>query len=220
MITAGIDQTLEDEDIVSRITYGEIGLFELLIRRYNPYLYKVGRSYGFNHQDTEDLMQESFIDSYQHLAQLENKAAFRFWLLKIMLNKCNKKSRTLTFQRNVSTDVLYLNDIPMFSGERDGDATSIIDKREIGALIEKALMRVPLDYRLVFTMREMNGFNVEETAKALNISSVNVRVRLNRAKALLRKEIEKVYSSEELFPFNLIYCDQVVSNVMGKITGS
>ena len=87
----------------------------------------------------------------------------------------------------------------------------------IGFVIENALQNVPIDYRLVFSMREMNGLNIAETAEALNISDTNVKVRLNRAKALLRKEIEKSYSRQEIFEFNLIYCDAITSAVMRKI---
>ena len=56
-----------------------------------------------------------------------------------------------------------------------------------------------------------------ETADALNISEANVKVRLNRAKTMLRKEIEKTYTAEDIFEFNLIYCDAMTNNVMNKI---
>jgi hypothetical protein len=58
---------------------------------------------------------------------------------------------------------------------------------------------------------------VKETAEALNISEANVKVRLNRAKAMLRKEVKKSYSAEEIFEFNLIYCDIMVEKVMNRI---
>ncbi len=59
--------------------------------------------------------------------------------------------------------------------------------------------------------------SVLETAKALHITEANVKVRLNRAKAMLKKEIEKIYSAEEIFQFNRIYCDKIVAKVMEKI---
>jgi DNA-binding Lrp family transcriptional regulator len=79
------------------------------------------------------------------------------------------------------------------------------------------LLNIPEDYRIVFSLREMSGLNVSETAEALNISEANVKVRLNRAKSMLRKEIEKTYTPQEIFEFNLIYCDTMVENVMKKI---
>jgi RNA polymerase sigma-70 factor (ECF subfamily) len=78
---------------------------------------------------------------------------------------------------------------------------------------------VPLDYRIVFSLREINGLNVCETAGVLSISEVNVKVRLNRAKAMLRKEIEKSYTAEDIFDFNLKYCDAITGRVMNKLTG-
>ena len=67
-------------------------------------------------------------------------------------------------------------------------------------------------------MREMNGLNVYETAQTLDISEANVKMRLNRAKTMLRKEIEKSYSRQEIFEFNLLYCDAMVERVMQTIT--
>jgi DNA-directed RNA polymerase specialized sigma24 family protein len=52
---------LSEAELIDRIKNGDLAVFEVLIRRYNPYLYKVGRSYRFNHQDVEDLMQETFL---------------------------------------------------------------------------------------------------------------------------------------------------------------
>ena len=76
---------------------------------------------------------------------------------------------------------------------------------------------LPIDYRFVFSLRELNGMSVHEIAKALHITETNVKVRLNRAKAMLRKEVEKMYTPEEIFQFNHIYCDKIVEQVMERI---
>lgn len=100
---------------------------------------------------------------------------------------------------------------------RSNDTDKIYQNRELGRVIETALEKIPLDYRLVFTMRNINGLNVAETAAVLNISEANVKVRLNRAKAMLKKQIEKTYSPDEIFEFNLVYCDAMVDRVMKVI---
>ncbi len=79
-------QQYSDPEIIRQILAGNTALFEIIIRRYNPYLYKVGRSYGFNHQDTEDLMQETFINSYVNLKQFAERSSFKTWLITIMLH--------------------------------------------------------------------------------------------------------------------------------------
>src|SRR5690606_20317785 len=91
--------------------------------------------------------------------------------------------------------------------------------KELGNVLEQALNHIPEDYRIVFTLRELNGLSVAETQAALALSESNVKVRLNRARKLLRTEIEKMYSVEEIYEFNLRYCDGMVERVMRAIGG-
>jgi RNA polymerase sigma-70 factor (ECF subfamily) len=101
---------------------------------------------------------------------------------------------------------------------RNSNTDKIVQNRELGHIIENALRKIPFDYRMVFSLREINGLNVSETAEMLGISEANVKVRLNRAKIMLRRDIENAYSANELFEFNLIYCDPMVEKVMNKIS--
>src|SRR5690349_23686499 len=95
---------LSDEEIIDRVLSGEKSLYEVLIRRYNPYLYRTGMSYGFYHEDVEDLMQETFINAYRSLSKFQNRSSFKTWLIKIMLHECyhkaqkQKSSREITFE--------------------------------------------------------------------------------------------------------------------------
>lgn len=205
-------EQLSETEIIARILHGEKALFEIIIRRYNPPLYKIGRSYNFNHEDTEDLMQDSFVDAYKNLAQYNGDAAFKTWLSRIMLNNCYRKKEKKAFKMESSKDINE-NAIPMFTNQNNG-TENMVQNNELNHTIEQAIGKIPFDYRLVFSLRSMNGFNVAETAALLHISEANVKVRLNRAKAMLRKEIEKTYAPAQLFEFNLIYCNKIVENVM------
>ena len=204
-----------ETEIIERILKGEKSLYELIVRRFNPYLYKIGRSYNYNHEDTQDLMQETFIDAYKSLLQFEGRASFKTWIIRIMMNNCYRKREKSSFKNEIMQDTSE-HSTPLFTNTNN-DTDKIIQNRELGSIIEKALVQIPLDYRMVFSLRELNGLNVSETAEMLNISEANVKVRLNRAKAMLRKEIESSYSANELFEFNLIYCNAMVENVMKKI---
>jgi RNA polymerase sigma-70 factor (ECF subfamily) len=205
-------------EVIDRVIKGEIELFEVLIRKYNPYLYKIGRSYRFIHEDVEDLMQEAFISAYENLAQLKNKAYFKTWLIRIMLNECYRRSNKTAIRKEVATDTfLYEKNIPMFSTKSNDDTDIKVGNKELNKVIEKAIQQIPMDYRLVFSLRELNCLSVHETAKVLNITETNVKVRLNRAKAMLRKEVEKMYTPEDIFEFNLIYCDAITNKVMERI---
>ncbi len=204
-----------ETEIIGRILNGEKALYEIIVRRFNPYLYKVGRSYNYNHEDTQDLMQETFIDAYKNLLQFEGRAAFKTWIIRIMMNNCYRKKGKSSFKNEIMQDVND-NAKPMFTNANN-DTEKIIQNRELRHIIEDALGKIPFDYRMAFSLREINGLNVSEMANLLSISEANVKVRLNRAKTMLRREIEKAYSASELFEFNLIYCDSIVENVMKKI---
>ena len=204
-----------DLQIIENILAGEIAQFEILVRRNNPFLYKAGRSYNYNHEDTQDLMQETFIDAYRNLSKFENRASFKTWIIKIMLNHCFRKKQKFSFKNEIVKEIND-NSEPMFTNSHN-DTNKIVVNRELSFIIENALEAVPFDYRMVFSLREINGLNIYETAEALEISEANVKVRLNRAKTMLRKEIEKSYSAEDIFEFNLIYCDAMVDIVMKKI---
>ena len=85
-------QQLSETELIDIVIKGNIAVFEVLIRRYNSYLYKIGRSYKFNQQEVEELMQEAFIHAYENLRNLENKTYFMTWLIKIMMNECYRKT--------------------------------------------------------------------------------------------------------------------------------
>lgn len=204
-----------DTAVIQKILEGEIALFEILIRRNNPFLYKVGRSYNYSHQDTEDLMQDTFIDAYTNLSKFENRSSFKTWITKIMLNNCFKRQQKFSFTHEMTNEISDKS-TPMFSSQHS-DASKIVLNRELNAVIETALQQIPMDYRLVFVLREISGFKVKETAETLEISEANVKTRLTRAKVMLRNEIEKSYKAEDIFEFNLLYCDAMADRVMSKI---
>jgi RNA polymerase sigma factor (sigma-70 family) len=214
----GASGQLPDFDVITSVVDGDIALFEVLIRRYNPYLYKVGKSYGYCHQDVEDLMQETFIKAFQNLTRLQNKLYFKTWLIRIMLNECYRKNHKHASRKEITVDAcLSEKSIPMFTHGNYDDTEKKVGNRELSSVIENAIRKMPIDYRMVFSLRELNGMSVHETATALNITETNVKVKLNRAKAMLRKQVEKMYTIEDIFAFNLIYCDRVVAKVMENL---
>ncbi|MFA5574291.1 MAG: sigma-70 family RNA polymerase sigma factor [Brumimicrobium sp.] len=208
-------EKLTESEIIERILEGEKSLYELIVRRFNSSLYKIGRSYHYNHEDTQDLMQDTYVDAFKALSQFEHRSNFKTWVIRIMINNCYRKREKSSFKNEIMQDSND-NSTPMFAN-RNNETDSVVQSRELKHIIEDALIRIPLDYRMVFSLREINGLNVAETAEMLNISETNVKVRLNRAKKMLRGEIESKYVATELFEFNLIYCDAMVENVMKKI---
>ena len=213
-----LSSVLSEEEIIKKIIAGEKALFEILIRRYNSALYKIARCYGFNHQDAEDIMQETHVSAYTNLKNFQHKASYKTWVSKILIHKCVYKLSYGYFKNEQpGSDIIYENVKPMFNQPKIATEKIVLNK-ELSKVLEKSLAEIPLTYRTVFILREVEGFSTAETAELMNSTPVNVKVRLSRAKVLLQKKVENFYSSADIFEFNAVYCDAMVKRVFESIT--
>jgi RNA polymerase sigma-70 factor (ECF subfamily) len=217
MEKAASPSVLPEEEIIRKIIDGEKALFEVLIRRYNSVLYKIARCYGFNHQDAEDIMQETHVSAFTNLKNFQHKASYKTWVSKILIHKCVYKLSYGYFKNEQpGSDKMHENVKPMFDQPKMATETIVLNK-ELSKVLEKSLAEIPLTYRTVFILREVEGFNTNETAELMNSTPVNVKVRLNRAKALLQKKLESFYSSTDIYEFNAVYCDAMVKRVFESL---
>ena len=206
-----------DETLVQKVIKGDTGLFETLIRKYNGVLYKIARSFGFNHQDAEDLMQDTHLAAYTALGKFEGRSSYKTWICRIMANKCIYKTKYGYSKNEIASDQVYQSyDQPM-QMKNANQTEQVFLNRELANVLEASLQNIPSIYRSVFVLREVEGLSVAETADILSITGINVKVRLNRAKLLLQKQIEQFYSGNEIYSFNLIYCDAMVCRVYERI---
>jgi len=194
-----------DTELISRIIEGEKKLFEVIIRRYNQRLYRVGMSLLNNEVETEDAMQVAYIKAYENLSHFENRSTFITWLTRIMLNQCYEQKRKQVQHANALKETdNYIN---------MKTPANILANKELSIALEAAIEELPEKYRLVFVLREIEGMSVHETSEVLDIEEPNVKVRLNRAKSMLRGNLQS-YFQEQVYHFNLIKCDRVVDYVM------
>jgi RNA polymerase sigma-70 factor (ECF subfamily) len=212
-----VPSSIEEEEIIQKIVNGQKALFEILMRRYNSGLYKIARCYGFNHQDAEDIMQETHVAAYTNLKNFQHKASYKTWISKILIHKCIYKVSYGYFKNEQpGSNRLSENVKPVFNQTKMATDKIVLNK-ELSKVLEKSLQEIPLTYRTVFILREVEGFSTAETAELINSNPVNVKVRLNRAKALLQKKLESFYSSTDIYDFNAIYCDAMVKKVFDAL---
>jgi RNA polymerase sigma-70 factor (ECF subfamily) len=201
--------------LIQSILNGETDLYAALIRKHNAGLYKVARSYGYNHQDSEDLMQDTYINAYLKLSQFQGRSSFKTWITRIMIHKCLYKKTYGSYKRETFTPAIQENAQPMHSNITSPEKDLM--RKEFGKVVAYQLDQLPLIYKTVFILREVEGFSVAETAELLDISPVSVKVRLSRAKTVLQKRLEESYSTADIYEFNLVYCDKMVNGVMDQI---
>ncbi len=212
--------TLADEEVVARVREGETGLFEILMRRYNERLYRVARSIVRDEREAEDVMQDAYVRAYANLDQFRGEAAFSTWLTKIGVYEAMARVRKR--RRFVGLDDVGGEDrgggwesIARSSANPEEEASN----DELRALLEAAIADLPESHRTVFVLREIEGLDTAETAECLDVTPESVRVRLHRARALLRRDLDRRIGTQtrRLWAFHLRRCDRVVSNVFERI---
>ncbi len=208
MEQAAIQDEISDIELIDRILKGEKRLFETIIRRYNQRLYRLGMSVLNNEAEAEDAMQNAYIKAYEHLAQFEHRAAFITWLTRIMLNQCYEQRRKQPPVQGTpaETDNFITMSTP----------AHILVNKELNKVLEEAIAQLPEKYRLVFVLREIEDLSVRETSEALQIEEPNVKVRLNRAKTMLRNNLDN-YMKERVYSFHLSRCNKIVNHVMSHL---
>ena len=206
-------EQLSEIEIIHRVIGGDKHLYELIIRKYNPRLYRVGMSIVNDDMEVEELMQIAYIKAYENLPKFEHRSSFSTWLTRILMNECfqhlKKKQRT-SFDSEMQYDGNKYND--MKTPDR------VLLNKELGKALESALTQLPEKYRVVFVMREMEEMSIAETVDALGISESNVKVRLNRAKSMLRDSVASFYKNDKIYAFHLVRCDRIVQYVMSRIS--
>jgi len=194
----------EDEIVVQAVQAGDKEKFAILVRKYNTMLYRMGRAYGLSDADTEDAMQESFIQAYMQLKQLKRPRAFQKWLATIMVNTCyhiQKRIQPAEIQEAMPA----------------AEFTPGFENNNLRHVLEQAILQLPVTYRLPFVLKQLNGYSLKDTAQILHLSIVNTKIRLFRARQMLRRYLQQSHIAEELLVFEAPRCEAITQRVMQAI---
>ncbi len=209
------DNSLTDDFIINKILLGKREYYEILVRRYNSLFYKTARGILADEEDIEDVMQEAYIRGFEKLHQFRNEARFSTWLSRILINCALQHLNKAKRNSYVSLDVLASDEtdhLQEMSEENNPEVGENLKKA-----LESAISQLSSKYRVVFILREMEQVSVADTALILEISEENVKIRLHRAKIMLKEMLRSELSSLDLFPFHASRCALIASRVMQHI---
>jgi len=188
-----------ETELIARIVAGERELFHELIRPYERMAYLTALAIVRNPTDAEEAAQDGLVNAYRHLAKFRGEAKFSTWLLTIVVNEARQKLRRAKRAREESLEETLLG------GDREASPAPLTDWREIPSealerkelreALRAAVSELPAAYREVFTLRDIEGLNVRETAAALGVNENIVKVRLHRARMMLQKRLVPVLKS-------------------------
>ncbi|MCO6429599.1 MAG: sigma-70 family RNA polymerase sigma factor, partial [Deltaproteobacteria bacterium] len=148
-----------------------------------------------NQEDTEEIMQDVFVTVYRKVNRFEGKSAFSSWLYRITVNTAFMKLRKRKQHNAVSMEEISPTVRNNWIGNRSEycDIDFISSKHELRLALEKAIERLPDEYKTIFLLRDVDGLSNQEVGEILHITVPAVKSRLHRSRLMLRKKLQKFY---------------------------
>ncbi len=191
--------------MIAEVLAGQTEAFHELIRPYERSVYLMALSMLRNEAEAEDVAQEAFIKAYRNLGRFRSEARFSTWLIAIALNEARARLRRKLPGLTDSIDDTDGPVVPAQLTDWREIPSETLERQEIRSLIRRALDQLPLPYREVFVLREIEERNVKETAETLGITIASVKMRLHRARMMLQKQLApqlaSVSSKRRRFPW-------------------
>jgi RNA polymerase sigma-70 factor, ECF subfamily len=189
---AAMTDVRDEAQMIASILAGQSQLFHELIRPYERRVYVMALSFLKNEADAEDAAQEAFLKAYRNLASFRGEAKFGTWLVSITLNEARSRIRHRDTIRMESLDEPPDGEghiSPALLRDWKEIPSEALERKEVSLLLQKAITALPLIYREVFQLRDIEQLNVSEAAAVLSISTAAVKVRLHRARLMLQKTL-------------------------------
>ena len=188
-----------DHHLITEFKAGSVDAMEKIVGRYEDRIFTFGLKMCGHLQDAEDIAQETFLNAFRYLNDFREETKLKNWLFKIAARACIRKRR----KKKCEPDYEISLDSFIHEDGSDGnyeipdwcdDPSDNVMRTELKKIIDAAIQTLPHKYRLVFNLREIEGFNTKETAEILEISTQSVKTRLHRARLFMREEISKQYA--------------------------
>lgn len=192
-----------DSAIIARVVDGARAEFETLVRRHNQRLFRAARAIVKSDVEAEDVLQQTWLDIYRHLAQFRGDAQFTTWATRIAVNAALAHAR----KQPVIAEVV----------DTASDATQddTVEQAQLGKILEKCLQQLPQGSREVMVLRDVLELDTAETAAALGLTQEAVRVRLHRARAAVAASL--VDRMDGVYKFDGARCDRITRAVMSTL---
>jgi len=189
-----------DHDLVNRAQAGDLEAFETLTSRHERSIYSLARRILGNAHDAEDVTQTAFLNALEHLARFRQESSFSTWIHRIatfaalkILRKRQGLDTVSLEETTLSTEDAEPLPLPEFIADWSQTPGELTARQETRQAIENALAELDEKHRLVFVLRDVEGFSVRETAETLGLTEANVKVRLLRARLQLRESLTRVF---------------------------
>ena len=217
----------DDAALARLAAQGDQDAFARIMRRYNQRLYRLAVSVMGDASEAEDVLQESYVRAFYAFATYSGAGSLGAWLGRIVRNEAIDRVRSRDSRRSHVTIEAELGDPGQQPVVEETNVMTdvVIDPEALAAnaelrrLLERAIQRLPEQFRTAFVLREVEGLSVEETAEYLSIPPATVKTRDHRARNLLRGYLSENIDATipQTFPFLGARCDRIVERVLARL---
>jgi RNA polymerase sigma-70 factor (ECF subfamily) len=178
-----------DRDLVQRFREGDPSAFNQLVLKYRNRVMGIATRMLGDRIEAEDLAQDVFVKVYHGLQGFQGESLFSTWLYRVTANSClNRRKKQ---QREAQVAQAVEDPGPIFSNGASNPHT-LLEKKELKVLLEKAIQSLPREQRMVLILRDIEGLSYEEIAESLGLELGTVRSRLHRARLDVQGSIKEV----------------------------
>ena len=169
------------EELIKRAQKGDKEAFTEIILSIRNELYKVAKTRIINENDIDDIIQETMIEAYKSIKKLRDLKKLKMWVIKILINKCNKFYKRKS-KKDISLEETNINNIIARNNNED-----IENDMNFYSLIRN----LKYDERIVILLYYMEGYSVEEISEMIKMNKNTVKTNLYRARQKIKNEIEE-----------------------------
>lgn len=178
---------MEEKELIQLSQQGNDEAFEALVKKYQRKVFQLAFSITQDRTNADDIAQEVFLKAYIYLPKFKFKSSLGTWLYQITVNHVKDY-----FRKTKKIKLISLEDTQELASNKEDEMTNR-EKRQIEnerkKLVHKALQTLPGKYKIIISLRDIQGFSYGEIVDILNISPGTVDSRLHRARKMLRKKI-------------------------------
>ncbi len=179
-------------NIIEEVKSGDKTAFKYLVEGHQQYAFKVAFRVVCNEEDAKDVVQESFIKVWKNINSFDTKLKFTTWMYKIVINSAIDKLRSS--RRPKMTDINIVSENLCLLEKRGPDVQ--LENRELGDIIAHISEGLPEKQKLVFVLRDIQGFNSPEVQKILDMPETSVKSNLYNARKSVREKLSKLMAYE------------------------
>jgi RNA polymerase sigma-70 factor (ECF subfamily) len=174
--------------------------FGELVTRYGPRILRLAQKITRNHEDAEDVSQDSFVRAFLHMDTFRGDSRFYTWLARIAVNQSLMKLRRRRLSDLRCDDPVSGGDSPFYAEIADDtpNPEQHHSQEELRQILASAMGELPMTFREVLRLRELEEYSTEETARMLKLSITTVKSRAHRGRQRLRQALRKCLRRSEI----------------------